>query len=99
MFIKTRKHKIQKIRKCAQRTKSERSSLIFKISETIKMIKESKGETYDQLVETAKKDFNIEENERWIQTRLRQLVIKENADFQLIQIGLSVNKEKLPKQP
>jgi hypothetical protein len=46
-----------------------------------------------------RKDFNIKEIERWIQTRLRQLVIKENADFQLLQIGKSVNKEKLPQQP
>ena len=95
MFVKTRKHKIQKIRKCAKRTKSERSSLIFKISETIKLIKESRGDTYDQLVEKAKKDFNIEENERWIQTRLRQLLIEENVEFQLLQISKSVKKEKM----
>ena len=94
MFIKTRKHKSEKIPKCTDTT-SERSSLIFKISETIKLIKESRGDTYDQLVETAKKDFNIEENERWIQTRLRQLLIEANADFQQLQIGKSVNERNM----
>ena len=95
MFVKARKHKIQKIRKCTGTTKSEKSSLIFKISETIKTIKKSKGETYDHLVEKAKKDFNIKANERWIQTRLRQLLIEENADFHLLQIGKSVKKKKM----
>ena len=59
------------------------------------MIKESRGDTYDQLVEKAKKDFNIEENERWIQTRLRQLLIEGNVEFQLLQISKSVKKEKM----
>ena len=46
-------------------------------------------------MEEAKKDLDIQENERWIQTRLRQLLIEENADFHLLQIGKSVKKKKM----
>ena len=60
------------------------------------MIKESRGEAiYDHLVKKAKKDFNFKDNERWIQTRLRQLLIEEKADFEMLQIGTSVAEKNM----
>ena len=88
---KTSVRRFQKTQKCDTQKKPKNSASIFRISDTIRMLKESKGETYDYLVMKAKEEFSIKENEKWILTRLRQMLLQENADFNMLQIGRSKN--------
>ena len=88
---RTRVRRFQKIQKCDTKKKTKNLASIFRISDTIRMLKESKGETYDYLVMKAKKEFSIKENEKWILTRLRQMLLQSNADFNMLQIGRTKN--------
>ena len=83
--------RFQKNPKCYTKKKTKNSATIFRISDTIRMLKESNGETFDYLVIKAKKEFSIKENEKWILTRLRQMLLQENADFNMLQIGRNKN--------
>ena len=88
---KTSVRRFQKTQKCDTQKKPKNSASIFRISDTIRMLKESKGETYDYLVMKAKEEFSIKENEKWILTRLRQMLLQSNADFNMLQIGRTKN--------
>merc|ERR1712129_390537 len=85
-------HQVQKIRKCQLRAKFGKSKSIFKIYETISLLKESEGETYRLLVKKAREDFNIPENERFIISRLMELLIKKNVNVKIVNIGSLVKE-------
>ena len=90
MTTKTKTNKkshFQKIRKCSKLKNSENSAIVSNFSETIRLFKESRGGVYEQHVKKAREDFDIDVNEKWILTRLRQMLLAKDVRFQMLHIS------------
>ena len=93
----TKSH-FQKIRKCPNIKKSENSAKVLIISETIRLLKESRGAIYEQQVKKAKEDFDIDVNEKWILTCLRRMLLAHNVEFKMLHIGEKFSKKNKPNE-
>ena len=59
-----------------------------KISNTIKKIKSSSSWQEKDYLTKVKQQFMIEENEKWVVTKLRMMLFKEGANLELFQLQL-----------
>ena len=65
------------------------------ISEIIKRIKCSFGKERDEILKSVKENFQMEEDEKWVVTRLRMILFKMRGDIDLFQLIEGKNRNKL----
>ena len=68
--------------------KQTNMSQVWKISNTIKEIKSSSSWQKKDYLTKLKQQFMIEENEKWVVTKLRMMLFKEGANLELFQLQL-----------
>ena len=71
------------------------------ISETIRKIKKCSGEERKSLIVKVKKKFQMEENEKWVITQLRMILVDFEADLKFFEIhhpNRRISAEKQRKQ-
>ena len=62
-------------------------SVVLDISNTIKKIRSRPSFQRADYLATVKRQFKIEENEKWVVTKLRMILFKQGANLNLFQLG------------
>ena len=55
----------------------------------IKKLKTSTGSKREKYIKMVCNEFNLDKNERWVITKLRMMIVRLDADFELLQIRTS----------
>ena len=64
------------------------------ISEIIKRIKTSSGSERDEILNSVRKHFQVEEGEKWVVTKLRMILFRMKGDIETFHLSKSKNPKK-----
>ena len=64
------------------------------ISEIIKRIKKSSGSERDEILKSVKEHFQMEQDEKWVVTKLRMILFRMNGCIETFQLNESKNQKK-----
>ena len=76
--------------------KQQNSRNVQAIANIIKKLKSSSGSKRDKYISKVKKQFKFDDNEKWVVTKLRMLLFRQEVDLDLLQIQKS--RKSSPKK-
>ena len=84
--------------KVQDKNNTAQSRYIQAVSNVIKHLKSSSGSKREKFISKVKKQFKFDDTEKWVVTKLRMILFRMEADFNLLQINSGNDKKKKQKK-